>query len=72
MVTSGGCCHHHQLRHGGRRVDSRVHQDFHQHQLAAREGSDQLLKHGGASLNILSGFVAGNFSAFWMGLVICS
>ncbi|HRT55431.1 MAG TPA: sodium-translocating pyrophosphatase [Candidatus Paceibacterota bacterium] len=27
-------------------------------------------KHGGASLNILSGFVAGNFSAFWMGLVI--
>ncbi len=29
-------------------------------------------KHGGASLNILSGFVAGNFSAFWMGLVILS
>jgi len=27
-------------------------------------------KHGGASLNILSGFVAGNFCAFWMGLVI--
>ena len=27
-------------------------------------------KHGGASLNILSGFVAGNFSAFWTGLVI--
>ncbi len=26
--------------------------------------------HGGASLNILSGFVAGNFSAFWTGLVI--
>ncbi len=25
---------------------------------------------GGASLNILSGFVAGNFSAFWTGLVI--
>src|SRR6185437_3990151 len=24
-------------------------------------------RHGGASLNILSGFVAGNFSAFWMG-----
>jgi len=29
-------------------------------------------KHGGASLNILSGFVAGNFSAFWQGLVILS
>ena len=27
-------------------------------------------KQGGASLNILSGFVAGNFCAFWMGLVI--
>lgn len=26
-------------------------------------------KEGGASLNILSGFVAGNFSAFWIGLV---
>jgi len=25
---------------------------------------------GGASLNVLSGFVAGNFSAFWKGLVI--
>ena len=29
-------------------------------------------KQGGASLNILSGFVAGNFSAFWKGLVIAS
>jgi K(+)-stimulated pyrophosphate-energized sodium pump len=27
-------------------------------------------RQGGASLNILSGFVAGNFSAFWQGLVI--
>ena len=27
-------------------------------------------RQGGASLNILSGFVSGNFSAFWMGLVI--
>ena len=27
-------------------------------------------KHGGASLNVLSGIVAGNFSAFWKGLVI--
>jgi K(+)-stimulated pyrophosphate-energized sodium pump len=29
-------------------------------------------KRGGASLNILSGFVAGNYSAFWTGLVILS
>ena len=27
-------------------------------------------KEGGASLNILSGFIAGNFSAFWMGIVV--
>ncbi len=27
-------------------------------------------KEGGASLNILAGFTAGNFSAYWMGLVI--
>lgn len=26
--------------------------------------------HGGASLNVLSGLVTGNFSAFWMGMVI--
>src|SRR6185503_4971341 len=25
---------------------------------------------GGASLNVLSGFVAGNFSAYWLGMVI--
>jgi K(+)-stimulated pyrophosphate-energized sodium pump len=29
-------------------------------------------KHGGASLNILAGFVAGNFSGFWMGLCIAA
>jgi K(+)-stimulated pyrophosphate-energized sodium pump len=29
-------------------------------------------REGGASLNILSGFVAGNFSAFWLGLAIMS
>jgi K(+)-stimulated pyrophosphate-energized sodium pump len=27
-------------------------------------------REGGASLNILAGFIAGNFSAFWMGMVI--
>jgi K(+)-stimulated pyrophosphate-energized sodium pump len=27
-------------------------------------------RQGGASLNILSGFVAGNFSAFWMGMLM--
>src|SRR5205085_6140749 len=27
-------------------------------------------REGGASLNILSGLTAGNFSAFWMGMVL--
>ena len=27
-------------------------------------------REGGASLNILSGLVAGNFSAFWLGLTM--
>ncbi len=27
-------------------------------------------REGGASLNILAGLTAGNFSAYWMGLVI--
>jgi K(+)-stimulated pyrophosphate-energized sodium pump len=27
-------------------------------------------KEGGASLNILSGFVAGNFSSYWMGIIL--
>ncbi len=29
-------------------------------------------REGGASLNILAGFVAGNFSAYWLGLVIAA
>ena len=29
-------------------------------------------REGGASLNILSGLVAGNFSAYWLGLAIVS
>ena len=52
------------------RVDPGIHQNFRQHQLAARPEVTNCSNHGGASLNILSGFVAGNFSAFWMGLVI--
>jgi K(+)-stimulated pyrophosphate-energized sodium pump len=32
----------------------------------------QASREGGASLNILAGFVAGNFSAYWMGLTIAA
>ena len=28
-------------------------------------------REGGASLNVLSGLVAGNFSAYWLGMVDC-
>jgi len=30
----------------------------------------QSTREGGASLNILSGFIAGNYSSFWMGMVV--
>ena len=64
-----GALGHHQLRHGGGRADSRIHQRsfVSTNSRHVREVTN-CSKHGGASLNILSGFVAGNFSAFWMGL----
>ena len=39
-----GAVLHHQLRYGGRCVDPGIHEDLHQHQLHARQGSDQLLQ----------------------------
>ncbi len=39
-----GVVRHHQLRHRGGRAHPRVHQDLCQHQLAPRQGSDQLLQ----------------------------
>ena len=50
-----GAVGHHQLRHRGRRVDPGVHQNFRQHQFAPRPEVTNCSKHGGASLNILSG-----------------
>jgi K(+)-stimulated pyrophosphate-energized sodium pump len=65
-----GAFRHHRLRHAGRRLDHGVHQDFRQHQSRHVREVTHSSEQGGASLNILSGLVAGNFSAFWMGLVI--
>ena len=66
-----GALGHHQLRHRGRGADSRVHQGLRQHQLAARARKSPTAPSTAAPRsNILSGFVAGNMSAFWMGLVI--
>ena len=42
----------------------------HLDRLAPRARGRHRLAEGGASLNILSGLVAGNFSAFWMGITI--
>ncbi len=39
-----GAVGNHYLRHGGRRADPGIHQDLHQHQLAARQRSHQLLQ----------------------------
>ena len=54
-----------------RRAHPRTDQSLHQRTTAAtsREIVDAS-KEGGASLNVLSGLVAGNFSAFWLGVVI--
>jgi len=65
-----GVVRHHQLRHGRGRVDSRVHQGIVSTSCKHVREVTELFEHGGASLNILSGLVAGNFSAFWMGLII--
>ncbi len=62
--------HRDQLRHAGGRADSRVRQGLHLHQLAARAEIVTSSREGGASLNILSGLVAGNFSAYWLGFAM--
>ena len=63
--------HRDQLRHAGRRADPRVREGLHLDQFAPRaRDRDQCPREGGASLNILSGLVAGNFSAYWLGFAI--
>ena len=60
----------HHLRHARRRDHPRVRQGVHlAHSGHVREVVTSS-REGGASLNILSGLVAGNFSAFWLGLTI--
>ena len=62
---------HHLVRHPGRGADSGAHQGV--HQLAARATparSWRASREGGASLTILSGLVAGNFSVFWKALTL--
>ena len=55
--------HHHQLRHAGRRDHPGADQGLHLDRVEAREEVVTSSREGGASLNILSGLTAGNFSA---------
>ena len=58
----------HHLRHPGRRDHSGIRQSLHFHRIPATCAKIVTSsREGGASLNILSGLVAGNFSAYWLG-----
>ena len=62
--------HHHHLRHARRRHHPRGGQDLHLDRTRRTCARSSPPSHeGGASLNVLSGLVAGNFSAYWMGLI---
>ena len=69
---SGGNCRRSSLRHAGGRDHPGAGQGLHLDRIGARAGSRHLFEKGGASLNILSGLVAGNFSAYWLGMIIAS
>ena len=60
----------HHLRHAGGRDHSRARQGVHLDESGHVKEVVTSSREGGASLNILSGFVAGNFSAYWIGLSI--
>ena len=60
----------HHLRNACGRDHSRAGQDLHLHSLAHTKEVVTSSREGGASLNILSGLVAGNFTAFWLGMAI--
>ena len=61
----------HHVRHAGRRDHPRAGEGVHVDRVGATcKEVVTSSREGGASLNILSGFVAGNFSAYWLGLSI--
>jgi K(+)-stimulated pyrophosphate-energized sodium pump len=59
---------HHLLRNPGRRAHTRIGQGFTSTKSTHVKEIVKSAQEGGASLGILSGFVAGNFSAYWLGL----
>ena len=58
----------HHLRHAGRRDHPELVKVFTSTESSHVREVVTSSREGGASLNILSGFVAGNFSAYWLGL----
>ena len=58
------------LRHAGRRGDSRAGEGFYIHESRHVSEVVSSAEEGGASLGILSGFVAGNFSGYYLGLAM--
>ena len=60
----------HFLRHARGRDDSGAGQGLYFDQFAHVKEVVTSSREGGASLNILSGLVAGNFSAYWLGISI--
>ena len=62
----------HHLRHAGRRNHSRAGEVFTSTESAHVKEVVTSSREGGASLNVLSGLVAGNFSAYWLGLTIAA
>ena len=59
----------HHLRHARRRDHPRAREGLHLDRIGHVREVVTSSREGGASLNILSGLVAGNFSAYWLGMV---
>ena len=61
---------HHQLRHLAGAIIPEVVKVFTSTESGHVREVVTASREGGASLNVLSGLTAGNFSAYWMGIVI--
>ena len=61
----------HHLRHAGRRDHPRARQGLHVHRVGARaRGRDVVARRAARRSTSCPGFVAGNFSAYWLGMAI--
>jgi len=67
---NGGAGHNHLLRHAGRAIIPELVKVFTSTESAHVKEVVTSSREGGPSLNILSGLVAGIFSAYWLGISI--